>query len=98
MKELLQSKNVPGLHSYSPDSIRPEVPIQPFLPQGNKRRSGGAGTPGKSRIDFQIKHDDGSNTFVEVKSVTYKQECGSPLLLQLSAFALANSRSLSMCR
>lgn len=76
MKELLQGKCVPGVHSYAPESVQPEVPIQPFL-KGVKKRQAKAETktPGKTRIDFQIQHNDESYTFLEVKSVTYTQQC-----------------------
>jgi hypothetical protein len=77
MKQLLHGHHVPGLHAYAPGSVQPEVAIQPFLQQVKKRDNAKAvrSAPGKTRIDFQIQHDDDSYTFVEVKSVTYTQQC-----------------------
>ncbi|NJR42263.1 MAG: DNA/RNA nuclease SfsA [Akkermansiaceae bacterium] len=86
MKELLQGHHVPCVNSYAPDSVQSEIPMQSFLRQVKKRRKGddAAVVPGKTRIDFQVQHNDDSYTFVEVKSVTYTQQCMPPCKRKLS--------------
>lgn len=98
-RKLLEEKKVPGVDSYTSEDVQPEVPIQPFLRKGkntSKRPQGGktSSAPGKTRVDFRIQHTDESYTFLEVKSVTFTQEC---VPYQLSEPEITSSLKFLLC-
>jgi DNA-binding sugar fermentation-stimulating protein len=75
-RAILDAHALPQLQGYT--EVVPEVQIASFMPSSRKRRLGEKKVP-KSRIDFQLNHEDGTFTFVEVKSVTYTQQSAHSL-------------------